>query len=338
MNSLESRLGEAWAPHSWQDVTVLLAVSGGVDSTALLRAMAALKTEGPGRLAVAHFNHGLRGQESQTDETFVVALCRELGVPCELGRAEEGRLASECRDGLESAAREARYDFLQRTADRLGARYLVTAHTADDQAETILHRILRGTGVAGLSGIARVRPLGPATTLIRPLLAFRRAELEAYLENLGQPYRDDASNQNVRFTRNRIRHELLPSLAAQYNPGVVDALLRLGALAGEAQSVIDAIVGSLKDDAVEEGPSGGLRIDTTELIGQPRYIVRELLMAAWRTRDWPMQAMGYLQWDLLAEMAVAIALGRSPASSKQTLPGNILAECIDDSLWLRRVA
>lgn len=337
MNPLEHRLAEAWPPPSWRDVTVLLAVSGGADSTALLRAMVVLKTGGPGSLAVAHYNHGLRGADSEADEAFVVALCRELGVPCQVGRAPQDRLATECPDGLESAARQARYDFLRRAADRLGARYVVTAHTADDQAETILHRILRGTGIAGLSGIARARPLGEAATLIRPLLGFRRADLETYLDDLGQPFRDDASNREVRFTRNRIRHELLPLLADRYNPGVVDALLRLGALAGEAQSVIGAIVTSIEDDAVEEDAHGAVRIDTTELIGQPPYIVRELLMAVWRRCGWPMQSMGYAQWELLAEMAIAGALGHGRTLSKQTLPGNILAECVDDGLWLRPV-
>ena len=145
----------------------------------------------------------------------------------------------------EATARTARYAFLQETAERFGARYVVTGHTADDQAETILHRIVRGTGIAGLAGMARVRPLGPAATLIRPLLDFRRLELLAYLTDLGQPFRSDSSNSDTAFTRNRIRCRLLPELAAEYNPGVVASLVRLGRLAGEVQSVVDALVEDL---------------------------------------------------------------------------------------------
>ena len=143
---------------------------------------------------------------------------------------------------------------MQSTAERLGARYVVTAHTADDQAETILHRILRGTGVAGLAGMRRARPLGPAATLIRPLLDVRRAEILAYLSELQQPFQDDASNSDLGFTRNRIRHELLPRLAADYNSDVVAALLRLGQTAHDAQQHIDAAVEELLCDVVSPSP------------------------------------------------------------------------------------
>ena len=170
LHPLETRLAEAWPPEDWQDVTVLVAVSGGADSVALLRAIVALKTAGEGRLVAAHLNHQLRPAEAEADQALVVELCRRLGVACEVGRVRLDLAGPEGRDGLEAAARRARYQFLEATAARLGARFVVTAHTADDQAETILHRILRGTGIGGLSGMARARPLGPAT-LIRPLLA-----------------------------------------------------------------------------------------------------------------------------------------------------------------------
>ena len=154
-------------------------------------------------------------------EQFVVELCRRLSVTCEVGRVAVDRLAAESGDGIEAAARTARYHFLEQTAGRLGARFVATAHTADDQAETILHRIIRGTGIRGLSGMARARPLGHAT-LIRPLLGVRRAELQTYLDALGQPYRHDQSNADLRFTRNRIRHQTMPQLREQYNAGVAE--------------------------------------------------------------------------------------------------------------------
>ena len=184
---LEAKLAAAWPPSDWADVTVLAAVSGGGDSVALLRAMAALKTGGQGRLCVAHLNHQLR-PDADEDERFVVDLSCRLGLTCEVERVNVKHLVSQSGDSLEAAARGARYRFLQDAAGRLGARFVATAHTADDQAETILHRIVRGTGVRGLSGMARVRPLGHAT-LIRPLLAMRRSELQSYLDALGQPYR-----------------------------------------------------------------------------------------------------------------------------------------------------
>ncbi|MGO8746988.1 MAG: tRNA lysidine(34) synthetase TilS [Thermoguttaceae bacterium] len=327
-------MSEAWPPASWHDVTVLAAVSGGADSVALLRILRSLKKEGDGGLLAAHFNHRLRGGESDADEAFVANLCRKTDVKCEVGRARGDHFAA-ASDGVEAAARVARYDFLRETAARVGARYVVTGHTADDQAETILHRILRGTGIAGLGGMARARPLGPAATLIRPLLGFRRNELVAYLAELGQPFRSDSSNADRAFTRNRIRCQLLPELAEQYNPEVVAALLRLGRLAGEVQTVVDDLVADLQARAVAYPSPGVARISLTALAGQPPYIVRELFMAVWRHSDWPLQSMGFREWDLLARMALPCPA--LPAPTKQMLPGGILAETRSDGLRLNRV-
>ena len=214
---LDQELAAAWPPESWADVSVLVAVSGGADSVALLRGLAGLKVGGEGKLVVGHFNHRLRGEESDGDEQFVARLAEELGLGLECGRLEAGDIDA-CPDGIEEAARRQRYRFLTETAERVGARYVACAHTADDQVETVLHRILRGTGIAGLAGIPRCRRLSPAVTLIRPLLEVRRAELVDYLASLGQSYREDSSNLDRRFTRNRIRHDLLPQLAKDFNP------------------------------------------------------------------------------------------------------------------------
>ena len=336
LHLLETNLAAAWPPANWQEVTTLVAVSGGADSVALMRAIRALKTRGEGHLCVAHFNHHLRGEQSAADEAFVVELCRRFDLPCEVGHAP-GRAEAEGSDGLEAAARTARYEFLQQAAARLGARYVVTAHTADDQVETILHRILRGTGIGGLGGIRRVRAFGPAATLIRPLLGVRRGELVAYLDDLGQSYRVDSSNEDLRLTRNRIRRELLPQLARQFNPGVVDALLRLGRLAGEAQAVIEAVVEDLCQRCVVcQGPQA-VEIDAAGLADQPRYVIRELLLATWRKQDWPMQAMGFTQWDLLAEMISTCREVSAELPSKQILPGSVLAEPDEGRLRLLRV-
>lgn len=357
LHPVESKLAATWPPQAWEDVTVLVAISGGADSVALLRAMAALKRGGAGGLGAAHLNHQLRGPDADADEAFVVELCRILDLPCETARVPIGRLAAESGDGLEAAARMVRYEFLRETAERLGARYVVTAHTADDQAETILHRIVRGTGLAGLAGMPRARVLSPACTLIRPLLGFRRAELLGYLEALDQPYRSDLSNDDRRFTRNRIRHELLPRLAADFNPGVVDAILRLGYMAREVQDLVAQLVDDLSEQCVVQPCAGELRINTRPLAGQPRYLVRELLVTAWRNAGWPLQAMGFTEWDLLAEMAVPSRVRATPESlrhadsgldrplpptlmpdlpRKQVLPGNVTVERGEGELCLQR--
>jgi len=321
---LETALAAAWPPVGWQGVTVLAAVSGGADSVAMLRALAALKRKaaGVGRLIVAHFNHRLR-EEAVEDARFVGQLAERLGLACELGEADTAATARLAGDGLEAAARAERYAFLQAAAERIGARYVVTAHTADDQAETILHRILRGTALAGLAGMSRARPLGHSATLIRPLLGIRRGEIVEYLRQIGQPYREDASNASVAHTRNRIRLELLPQLADQFNPDIVTALLRLGATARDAQRVIDSLTDELLSRAVAFNSPRQVTIDRRELAGVDRHLTRELFVAIWRRQDWPRQPMGFLQWDRLAEMALAAA---PVEATRQTFPGPILAE------------
>jgi tRNA(Ile)-lysidine synthase len=354
LHPVEAKLAEIWPPAVWADVTVLVAVSGGGDSVALLRAMAALKTGGEGRLCAAHLNHRLR-PDAEGDERFVVDLCRRLGVTCEVGHVDAGRLAAS-RNGIESAARTARYGFLEETAGRLGARFVATAHTADDQAETILHRVVRGTGIRGLSGMARARRLGH-TVLLRPLLAVRRAELIAYLGALDQPHRHDASNADPRFTRNRIRHQLLPRLERRFNPETVQSLLRLGTLAGEAQAVIDELIDQWFDRCVTVDGPNDARIDLVQLgcqggadvpvrpaarrrgdghgclLRPSHYLVRELLMAVWRRQAWPMQSMGMLKWDELSELATS-----PTAASKRNFPGGVAVEVAGGEMRLARNA
>jgi tRNA(Ile)-lysidine synthase len=172
--SLQVEFTDAWSPATWRDSHVVLAVSAGPDSVAMLRAALAIKARagGRGQLHVAHLNHALRGAESDADAAWLKALCTRLNVPLQIDKADVAEIAARQGDGLEAAARAARYDFLRRTAERLGARFVATAHTADDQAETVLHRTLRGTGLAGLRGIPRVRPLtdhaGQASPLAHP--------------------------------------------------------------------------------------------------------------------------------------------------------------------------
>jgi tRNA(Ile)-lysidine synthase len=327
-SDIANRLVALWPPQNWHDLTVLVAVSGGADSVALLRALHAVRLPGSGRLIAAHYNHALRDQADH-DEAFVVALAKSLGIDCQVGRALRSAGEPPPGAGIEESARQHRYAFLLDRARHTGARYIVTAHTADDQAETVLHRILRGTGIAGLSGIRRVRSLAEGIALVRPLLTIRRADLRAYLHKLGQAFREDATNLDRRFTRNRLRHDLLPQLAAQYNGSVTEALLRLSHLAREAQEVIEMRISDLLPRAVRF-ESERIVIDSAPLTDQPRYLVRELLLAAWRRQGWPEQAMGFNEWESLADDLLAPA-----GDQARTLPGGILARRESSMLVLR---
>jgi tRNA(Ile)-lysidine synthase len=327
LHPFERRLATFWPPDAWQDVTVVLAISGGPDSVALLRGMAALKTAGAGRLVGAHFNHHWRGAEADDDQRFVVELCRRLELDCRTGDAAQPP-ASGAPEGWEAAARDDRYEFLLRTAQALGARYVATGHTADDQAETVLHHVLRGTGLAGLAGMSRVRSLGPDVTLVRPILEIKREEVIAYLTAINQPYREDHTNADTRFTRNRIRHELVPLLAREYAPGVVDSLVRLAAVAGDAQRLIEWMAEKLCDRVVDHANESRVTVDCQALSGQDRHLVREVLIAVWRRQGWPMRAMGFAEWNRLAEMVAA------SVECKHVFPGAVTAERTGEQLVL----
>lgn len=332
-SNIEQAVAKAWPPDQWCQTHVVVAVSGGADSVALLAALCRLKKAGPGVIVPAHFHHGLRAAEADADEQFVRQLCERLGLSLVVGRGDVAGRAERQGDGVEAAAREARYAFLLQTARQHGARCVATAHTADDQAETILHHILRGTGIAGLSGMPAARPLGGDVTLVRPLLAVRRAEVEAYLSERNLDYCEDSTNRDVRYTRNRIRHELMPRLESDYNANVRQSLLRLGNLAGQCQAVIDTQAAELATRAADSLRDSGVTIDTTTLSIAHPYLVREVLIRVWRNQHWPLQGMGFDDWEKLASMA----LGQPPSQVKHDFPGGVFAEKKGHRLWLTRL-
>ncbi len=317
----------------WCDSHVVLGVSGGPDSVAMLRAMFALKATigGRGKLHIAHLNHGMRGEAADADESWLKALCVRLGLPLEAKRTDVAAVATEQGDGWEAAARTARYDFLRQAAERIGARFVATAHTADDQAETVLHRILRGTGIEGLAGMAKARPLSASVALVRPMLNVRRSEIVEYLATIGQDYRTDATNCDTRWTRNRLRHGLLPQLRERYNPQVDAAVTRLAAQAAEAQQLIAGLAAELARDCVVAIPTRA-RIDCGKLVGQPPIVVREVFRIAWSQTGWPEQSMGFDQWQQLAALAGGLN------SQVLNLPGNIRARRDDSFVMLDRMA
>jgi tRNA(Ile)-lysidine synthase len=312
-------------------------VSGGADSVALLRALHACSMT----LTVAHVNHKLRGADSDADEAFVRELCTTLGVPYRVTAVDVAARAS--GDNLEATARRVRYEFFAEVAREVGAAWIATAHTADDQAETVLHRLIRGTGLQGLRGIAAEKtvrseergseerkaeaaapgsasslltpPLLTSSELLRPLLAVTRADVLAHLAEVGQPYREDASNADPRFTRNRIRHELLPLLRT-FNPDIVSALGHLAEHANEAHEVIVAAAGALLGRA--ERPKAGVTVvlDAVVLCAAPRGVLRAALRLVWEREGWPMGDMNFDSWD----RAVEIAGG---ATSACDFPGGI---------------
>ncbi|MFI5274135.1 MAG: tRNA lysidine(34) synthetase TilS, partial [Ktedonobacterales bacterium] len=223
-----------WAPGA----TVVAAVSGGADSLCLLGALHALARRGvpsaPGLIVVVHLDHGLRGADGAEDAAFVVAFARERGLECVVERADVAAVARREHRSIEDAARQVRYAFLRRVARDMHAERIVTGHTRDDQAETVLMRLLRGSGISGLAGMA---PL--AGDIARPLLAVPRAETGAYCAAHGWQPRHDATNDDTAAHRNRLRHVLLPALERE-NPRLRETLARNAALIGADAAYLDA--------------------------------------------------------------------------------------------------
>jgi tRNA(Ile)-lysidine synthase len=308
---------------------VLVAVSGGADSVALLCGLASLRDERRLDIVAAHLNHQLRGDESLADAALVRQLCESLDVPLVEHQLDIRRLAAEQGVGLEEAARNARYEFLIATAVAQRSPWVLVAHTADDQVETVLHHILRGTGLDGLRGIPASRPLADGVTLARPLLNVGRSFVESYLRSIPQDWCDDATNRDTSLTRNRIRHELLPILRDRFNPHIEAAVAHLAQQAVDVQSAIEHAAAGLLASARLVEDHGTIRLDAGKLETAPRHLVREALRQAWRRQDWPLGGMGFDHWTAAARVAQGV-------SAAIDLPGGVRAELRGTLLVLTR--
>ncbi|GIW39708.1 MAG: tRNA(Ile)-lysidine synthase [Candidatus Binatia bacterium] len=272
--------------------SVLAAVSGGPDSLALLVALVELAPMLGLRVGAAHFQHGLRGEESEEDERFVRSVAERLGVPFRAGRWRERREGS--RANLEEEARKARYSFLLETARSDGWTRVATGHTLDDQAETVLLRILRGTGIRGLAGIQPVRPDG----VVRPLLEVRRQEVDDFLRKRGLVPRSDSSNRDPSRPRNRLRHELLPFLAT-FQPRVAERLALLAEAARGEAELEDWALGELRKTGLAEDE----RLPRKVLASLPGS-VRLVLLRAWLLeRRGHLRGLSARHWRALAALA-----------------------------------
>ena len=261
---------------------VLCAVSGGADSVAMLHILYRLRDKLRFRLAAAHYNHRLRGAESDRDQRFVeqfVQLCcgrhrRGDGtvrpaVPLYIGSGDVSAQARIRGTGIEETARDMRYAFLRQAAEEAGARWIATAHTANDNVETILFHLARGSGLRGLGGIPPRRE-----EIIRPLLTVTRQQVEDYLRSHSLPYMEDSSNAGDEYTRNRIRHQVLPVLE-DISPGFAVRLADTAALLRADEACLTAQARALADRAVPEGD--GLAIDRSVIAGAPDPVASRCL-------------------------------------------------------------
>jgi tRNA(Ile)-lysidine synthase len=279
---------------------LLLAVSGGADSMSLLHGSRQLWPNGSGRIVVAHVNHQLRGSESAADAEFVRVAAESLGFRFVLLTCDVPKQRAATGGGIEEVARRNRYQLLQNVAQANGLRYVVCGHHQEDQAETVLHNILRGTGMKGLAGMSSSRLLCEDVQLIRPLLSISRAAVVDFLHARQVSWQTDASNESAEFTRNRIRQQLLPLLAEEYNPQIARSLIRLAGHAHDAETLASQVGQRCLDDVVLELQPGICRLNRTRLAVWPEAVVRSALRLIWDQQSWPQQAMTQAHWDHLA--------------------------------------
>jgi len=304
--------------------TVVLAVSGGIDSMVLLNLFDRLNREKDWglHLHAAHLNHQLRAQESDADAEFVSAQSRSLHLPCTVETIDVGERAREWGVSVELAARRCRYAFFERLCLKLGAHTVALAHHADDNVETVLQRIIRGTGIRGLGGIRPLRPTseGSDIYLFRPLLSVRRSQIQAYAEGEGIAFRRDATNESMLYARNRIRLELLPLLREQFNPQVDEALGRLCEQARALEAYLRETCSRMLESLVVEQNNRQLVLHAPSLARRPRVIQTQLIREV-------VLRLGIGEGEITFGHlnAVADLLGSAEGTKEVHLPGGLRA-------------
>ena len=322
-----------WPSLRWRDVGVVIGCSGGADSVALVRAICELQRKGDtqtpearGFLTVAHFNHNLRGEDSDQDAIFTAELAKSLNLRFELAEATASQTLESNRPGSdhnnhsispeldsdEASLRSERMRFLIRVAKEQGARYIALAHSADDNAETVLHHLMRGTGPAGLCGIGHPLPIDEDLVLTRPLIQLRRGIIRQALSEQGHKWREDQSNLDCRYTRNWIRNQLVPTMETQF-PHVVDAIRRAIGIQKSWRECIDRLADAWLENHLHRQPQLAIQKD----LEAESPIVIAAMQQLWSQSNWPRQSMNQGHWEILAEMI------RGKRDSPCTLPSGI---------------
>lgn len=310
-------------PHG---ATLLVAVSGGADSLALMVMLAEARAAHGFTVRAAHLHHGMRAA-ADADVEMLRGICEALDLPLDAGYADVPAIAEERRLSLEVAGREARYAFLYGTAAAHGAYGICTGHTRDDQAETVLLRVIAGTGLDGLAGIFPARHVTPPESpspvwLLRPLLSTSRAETEAFCAERGYTPVQDPYNEDPAYPRNRIRRDLLPLLERDYNPAVKEALARLADIVREDNAILETQVARA---APVERHASAPAISRAALLTLPpalqRRAARNLLRAA--------GGGPALRFSNVERLLEAASTGR-----RAQLRGRLTAECEGNLMWL----
>ena len=323
--------------HGFWSERVVVCVSGGADSVALLLGLHSLAAgQGiPSKLLVAHARHDLR-EAAAADAAFVADLAAGLGLPCVVRDLRVREPDGVRGEGIEGRARRLRYEFFAAIAREQAARFVVVAHTADDQAETILHRALRGTGLAGLAGMASARELSDGVALVRPLLAVPRGVVRAYLGSRGQCWAEDATNADVRYARNFLRHEILARCESGPYPAAAASLVRLGSQAAAVAGAVRSAAEHLLEAYSHRHADGTTVLQTQKLAALDRHLLAEIFVALWQREGWPRRDMTARHYSQLAAMAASSTDPTVAAPPAIDLPGDVRARVLSGTVLIGR--
>ncbi|HBN76193.1 MAG TPA: tRNA lysidine(34) synthetase TilS [Planctomycetaceae bacterium] len=279
---------------------LLLAVSGGADSVAMLRAMAVIESTADFSIDVAHFNHRVRN-DAVSDQEWVGELSDMLGLTFWTNSVMETDDLPDHVQNDEASLRKMRYQFLIETAQAAGCQSICVAHHAEDQVETVLHHLIRGTSLRGMQGIPDNRVMDSGIVLRRPLLNFSRQEILDYLQELGQDFRHDVTNDDQNYTRNRIRQELIPLLQS-YNANFSEHLIGLTNQIAEAHAFHLELVRAAIELATLSNQANHVRILVEPILDLPEFLQREFFVELWSQKNWPRQKMTTDDWTNLSDM------------------------------------
>ena len=334
---IEQSILDVWPISHWQESTIVIAASGGADSTALVEALFQIRPD-PTRTIVAHYNHALRGDESDADQAFVESHAARLGAQCVVTKATQLEIANPSENQL----RKLRQQFLKEVATHHNARWIAMAHQADDQVETFLHHLLRGSGPSGLSGIQTFRRLNSLVDIVRPMLRLFRSEILGFLAERNQAFRVDRSNASLDYTRNRIRNELLPQLRIFAKSESLDIrLLQARELIAEEHDVFRELadrwlakVGYALEDAANACQANHFSVPIPMCRNEPWPIIREAMVMIWHRMDWPLREMNHKHWRKMQKLIEVASQTTHP--KRLELPGAIVATCRKGSLRIER--
>ena len=330
---IEQAIRETWPIELWRESTIVIAASGGADSTALVEALFQIRPD-PTRTILAHLNHAMRSTESDADQSFVESIAAKLGLKCIAKRATHQDISKPS----ESSLRKLRHQFLKEVALSHNARWIAMGHHADDQVETFLHNLLRGSGPSGLSGIQTFRSVDPLVDIVRPLLRVHRTEILDYLQARNQAYRVDSTNATLDYTRNRIRNELLPSLRSFAKSESLDSrLLQARELIAEEHAAFVELadrwlakIGYASEEfanasEVTQNCHQHFSVPIPMCRNEPWPIVREALVMIWHRMHWPLREMNHKHWRKLQTLIEQASQTTHP--KRLELPGQIVATC-----------